>query len=360
VAVNAGGTLGGTGTVAGQVTVGVGATLAPGVAAGILGTGNLSVSGTLLVEIQGTTLGTQYDNVNVTGSVTLGGMLALAGAFVPAAGNTFTIITNDGGDAVAGTFSGLPEGATFAFNGATLQISYAGGTGNDVVLTAVTLASTTWSGGGPDPNWSTGANWVGGTAPANGNTTFVTFGPSARYGSNVDLAWTINRMDLGGATGYSFLGQPITFAGAAPQLNVSGATHSIGNNLIFASLTTFTNSVDVSYAGPMGGGGGMIKAGAGKLTVTNPSPLGSVRSPSTGDPAVRRWGHGPFGPAGEHGQQRDHRIRGRAAVNRDRQRHDGDGRHRGVQWPRRYHRPAADLHRTDDSHRQRHDPLGGR
>ena len=52
-------------------------------------------------------------------------------------GETFTIITNDGRDAIGGTFSGLPEGASLAINGLTFQISYVGGTGNDVVLTVV-------------------------------------------------------------------------------------------------------------------------------------------------------------------------------------------------------------------------------
>lgn len=135
VTVNGGATFGGTGTVNGSVTVNAGGTLSPGLSPGLLNTGNLAVAGVLLEEIEGTTLGTQYDSINVTGTVDLtAGTLVLAGAYVPAVGNTFTIITNDGVDAVTGTFAGLPEGATVVFNGATLQISYIGGTGNDVVL----------------------------------------------------------------------------------------------------------------------------------------------------------------------------------------------------------------------------------
>ena len=41
-----------------------------------------------------------------------------------------------GADAVVGTFAGLAEGATVSVAGNTYQISYVGGTGNDVVLTA--------------------------------------------------------------------------------------------------------------------------------------------------------------------------------------------------------------------------------
>ncbi len=142
VQVNAGGTLGGTGTASGPVTVAGGGTLSPGLSPGILNTGNFALGGVLLVEIQGTTLGTQYDNVNVTGTVNLGGgTLSLTGAYVPAPGDTFTIITNDGADAVTGTFAGLAEGATVTFNGVPLTITYAGGDGNDVVLTAAAPAA---------------------------------------------------------------------------------------------------------------------------------------------------------------------------------------------------------------------------
>lgn len=51
-------------------------------------------------------------------------------------GDTFTIINNNGSAPVQGTFNGLPEGAEFAVDGATFKISYVGGDGNDVVLTA--------------------------------------------------------------------------------------------------------------------------------------------------------------------------------------------------------------------------------
>ncbi len=84
------------------------------------------------------------DRLDVTGAVNLTGAALDATRFVggtataPAPGQAFTIIANDGTDAVAGTFAGLAEGATFVSNGRTLRISYAGGDGNDVVLTDVT------------------------------------------------------------------------------------------------------------------------------------------------------------------------------------------------------------------------------
>lgn len=78
------------------------------------------------------------------GTVTLGGgTLSLGPAytggaqFVPS-GTVITLIDNDGTDPVAGAFAGLPEGATLrARTGQRFRISYTGGSGNDVTLTAL-------------------------------------------------------------------------------------------------------------------------------------------------------------------------------------------------------------------------------
>ena len=61
--------------------------------------------------------------------------------FTPPDGNQFTIINNDGSDAVTGTFSGLPQNGSLYIGGQLFQISYSGGTGNDVVLTKLVAAS---------------------------------------------------------------------------------------------------------------------------------------------------------------------------------------------------------------------------
>jgi autotransporter-associated beta strand protein len=137
VTVNSGGTLGGTGTITNTVTVNSGGALAPGLSTGIINTGDLALTAgsTLAIEINGATVGTQYDQVNVTGTVNLGGAtLSVTLGFVPAAGTVFTIVNNDAADAVTGTFAGLPEGATFTVVGTQFRISYVGS--NDVTLTA--------------------------------------------------------------------------------------------------------------------------------------------------------------------------------------------------------------------------------
>jgi hypothetical protein len=74
----------------------------------------------------------------VTGSVSLGNAtlaLQLPGDFAPTAGESFTLIDNDGTDPVIGTFKNLPEGALIVDGNKRFTISYVGGDGNDVVLT---------------------------------------------------------------------------------------------------------------------------------------------------------------------------------------------------------------------------------
>src|SRR5437667_69851 len=136
-----GGTLGGTGTVGAITSTGSGGSVAPGVGVGILASGNVdwsSGSPGFVGQLNGTKAVTGCDQLNVTGSVNLGGA-TLSGTlgFSPPNGTSFTIINNDGGDAVIGTFAGLPEGSTVVLSGQSLQISYVGGTGNDVVLSVV-------------------------------------------------------------------------------------------------------------------------------------------------------------------------------------------------------------------------------
>lgn len=134
------GTLKGTGTV-GVLTVMSGGNLATGQSPGCITSGNFVMSGTLEQEIAGATACSGYDQVQVTGSVTLSGALtvSLLNGFVPSKNQVYTIITNDGADAVSGTFANLAEGAIVTIGGTQFRVSYVGGDGNDVTLTAVNV-----------------------------------------------------------------------------------------------------------------------------------------------------------------------------------------------------------------------------
>ncbi len=181
-----GGTFQGSGTVAGSVAIN-GGIHAPGNSPGIMPvTGNytLAAAGTLQIEINGTTVGTQYDQVKIQGvasTVTLAGTLDLIAAPALAAGSTFTLIDNTGAAAVSGTFAGLPQNAEFYEDDQWWRISYTGGTGNDVVLTRIT--PTAWQ------------NWQAANFGANTNNAAI----SGDF-ADIDLDGLVNRLEyaLGG------------------------------------------------------------------------------------------------------------------------------------------------------------------
>lgn len=140
------GSLAGNGTIFGSVTSA--GTTSPGFSPGLItisGNDTQQSSGQLSVELGGATPGTQYDQVAVSGNVTLAGTLnlALINGFQPALNQKFVIVKKDGSGAVSGAFTGLAEGATISAGGWLFQISYKGCDGNDVTLTAVTQSTTT-------------------------------------------------------------------------------------------------------------------------------------------------------------------------------------------------------------------------
>jgi CSLREA domain-containing protein len=113
------------------------------VSMGASGTLSFSSGADLPVAINGTTADTQYTQLNVVGKVDLTGVdLVISGSDTVAAGQQFVIVNNDGADAINGTFNGLPEGSTipnFLSSGFDATITYAGGDGNDCVITVKPL-----------------------------------------------------------------------------------------------------------------------------------------------------------------------------------------------------------------------------
>ncbi|MBL9152511.1 MAG: DUF11 domain-containing protein, partial [Verrucomicrobiales bacterium] len=78
-----------------------------------------------------------HDQLAIVGALNLGGAtITVDLGFTPTVGNSYTIITNDGADAVSGTFvQGASVAALFGGTVSYFDIDYAGGDGNDVVLT---------------------------------------------------------------------------------------------------------------------------------------------------------------------------------------------------------------------------------
>ena len=131
-----GGTLDGNGSLGPNSLTG--GTISPGFSPGLMGFNsglNFGPGATLVIEGNGLTPGTAFDQLSVTGAVALGSCTLQVTSLpsVPV-GTTFMIITNDGVDPVQGTFNGLAENAQIAVSGQPFRIHYAGGSGNDVTL----------------------------------------------------------------------------------------------------------------------------------------------------------------------------------------------------------------------------------
>ena len=122
---------------------------------------HFTANGSYACKIGGTTPGANgHDQLNVAGVVyLLNAQLAPIpwNGFVPAVGDTFLILQNDGTEPIGGTFLNLPEGATFGALDTMFQITYLGGDGNDVSITRIALPSVSGT--------ITYGNAIGGTSP---------------------------------------------------------------------------------------------------------------------------------------------------------------------------------------------------
>ncbi|MDJ0512189.1 MAG: autotransporter domain-containing protein [Methyloceanibacter sp.] len=121
-------------------------TFAPGNSIGTMTVnGNLALSGAATFEVEVDAAGNS-DRVIVNGTVDLTGttLTVLAEAGTYADETKYTIIENDGTDAVSGSFGQVSVNSAFL----TPSVDYAGGTGNDVVLTLEGVPFTTAVTGG--------------------------------------------------------------------------------------------------------------------------------------------------------------------------------------------------------------------
>jgi hypothetical protein len=151
-----------------------------------------------------------YTQLTVLGTVNLTGVgLVRSGSYAVASCQTYTIVDNDGTDAIIGTFTGLAEGATTNLLGMPAMISYVGGTGNDVTLTTLGMDNL-------PPNITCPANLTVGTAPnrCDANVTY----PIPSASDNCGLAPGSPSLQSGPASGGLFLKGQTTVVWRATDL----------------------------------------------------------------------------------------------------------------------------------------------
>jgi hypothetical protein len=98
---------------------------------------DLQTGGMLRIQFSGSGSSATSNVLNVAGFITLSGDLAVVPPSDLPVGGTFVILNKTSPGAVSGTFASRPQGSIVRGNGREFIISYTGGDGNDVTLTAV-------------------------------------------------------------------------------------------------------------------------------------------------------------------------------------------------------------------------------
>ena len=333
--VREGSTLGGSGTINGAVTfsavgssLAVGGILNPGPnAAAPANTGILTINNNVtfgagaryLADINGTTAGTQYDQLLVggTGTVTITGNATanvannstingtLGAGFNPVNGvDAFKLISKTSGGTISvGPNSFLSEilplvpatsPTTVTIGGKTYTTSYnvAAGLndGNDFVLQAV-LATRVWDGRidnnlvNVSNDWTLATNWVGDVAPfAGDDLVFNDVGlangknaPLNTYAAGTDFR-SITLANTAGT--YTITGNNVLLNAATGGVTSDNATNVAVTNNLNLPLTTTANlqTITIKDGSTLNLGGAIALVAAGPLTVTNGAGADAVGS----------------------------------------------------------------------------------
>ncbi len=185
------------------------------------------------------------------------------------------------GATTAGIAAGLLSEVYFTGSGSGAveagALSNAGnGEGNAYVLTP-NVTFLTWNGGGANNNWSTGGNWVGGTAPVTtvGSVQKLDFGGTVRLAPAMNNSYSINALKFDSTAGAFVIGESgntLTLDGTLPSIiQQSASNQTVSGGTIAVSANSV---VDVSGAGSLTlssvltGAGSLTKLSAGTLALS--------------------------------------------------------------------------------------------
>ena len=295
----AGGTLGGTGPLTGNVTINSGGMLSPATATTA---GTITVAGLTLDAGSGIAyeFGGTSDLVSVTNAngLTLNGgalsLFAAGGVSALTANGTYTLFNYVTG--FVGALTNLSVANSQA--GKTYSVADAGGT---ITLTIGTAVASEWNGGAANGLWTDAGNWTGGTPNSVG--AVATFGltPATPTSVAVDGPKTVGSIIFDNANAYTVNGGPtdtITFDNgiAAGAIGVTSGSHTInapialngpanivpgaGTTLTLAGVISGAKTVSYSGAGTaVASGANTYSAGttlvSGTLSLGNGTALGT-------------------------------------------------------------------------------------
>lgn len=260
-----------------------GGTIGPGLSPGILNvTGNFTqtAAGTVQIELGGTTVGTQYDQLNATGTAVVDGTfnVVLINAFVPNIGDTFTIASAAGGGSGNNTinFPTLPAGRTWLEAGTPTSLII-----QVVAASACTINFDNSAGTGL---WQTATNWNTDTLPI--NTDDVCIGAGFTVTKSAAGGDFINRLTVDNAAGVFTLSADLSIA-AASTIGTAGFTHSSGT-LTGPGALTISGPFNWSFATQTGGG---VTTANGGLNITGFAILDGRTLTNTGNATMSGAGN---------------------------------------------------------------------
>ena len=181
-----------------------------------------------------------------------------------------------------------------ALTSGQVAVMYGFGSGTNVsnatIATAIAPATAfTWDGNGSDNNWSTGGNWVGGTAPTTTGTS-LTFANGSRTSPNMNANYSVtgvtfsnnaSSFTLGAAAGNTLtllgdvvnnsantqrLNEPLAIGGAV-NLNAASGSLVVYSNITLSLSLAVAGSNNVTLNGNITGSGTFNMNGAGTLTL---------------------------------------------------------------------------------------------
>ncbi|MBI3096448.1 MAG: hypothetical protein HYY97_16390, partial [Rhodocyclales bacterium] len=262
-------------TISGAGTIDVGAgnalsndgTIAPGVGVGgtavLAITGNLVLGGTSIIEadIGGTTAGSLYDQIALSGNLSLGGDIRYqaVGGFTGGTGNSFALLSPSGTTSGTSTVTTLAANPAFVFGPTT-----ASGT-----LTIAGLMNF-WTLAG-DGNWNAGSNWSRGVKPDSTMAAVIDQAGGA-YTVTVNTAEAAKSVKLAGDEILSITAGSLDLAlasdiGTAATMNLSGGSLTGAGNLMINGSMNWSGGTQGTNTGTT-----TIAAGA-NLDITGPVNL---------------------------------------------------------------------------------------
>ena len=203
-----------------------------------------TASGTLAVDLRGTTAGTNYDQFAVGGTASIDGVLnvTILPGYTPALGHTLNVLTSSG---LAGTFSAVVGEGAFATNYTT----------NNAQLVRNGLTYTWDAGGGGDTSWLNPLNWspdglpgASDAAMLNSNatitldTTDVTVGDFIQNNGTLTGSKTLNIIGSFSWNGGTQTGTGMTHPVAESSTVLGGAAKTLDTRTLFVQGSGSSNN----------------------------------------------------------------------------------------------------------------------